>query len=66
MTLTLETEAVTYEEAQQALRRVYGKEDSEPTAPSRSRSRPPYAGKFVLEPVPESCGARSATAEARL
>ncbi|MEJ8640118.1 hypothetical protein [Streptomyces sp. MS2.AVA.5] len=48
MKLVLDTDTITYEEAQQTLRSLYGRDSS----PEASVRRPPYPGKFVLEPLP--------------
>ena len=49
MKLLLDTDTISYEEAQRTLRAVYGA----PSRTSPSVARPPYAGKLVLEPLPE-------------
>ncbi|WP_328863246.1 hypothetical protein [Streptomyces sp. NBC_00306] len=48
MKLVLDTDTITYEQAQRTLRSLYGRESS----PEASVRRPPYSGKFVLEPLP--------------
>lgn len=49
MQLTLDTDTITFEDAQAALRDAYGRDAHPGSAPP---VRPPYAGKFVLEPLP--------------
>ncbi|MET9669652.1 hypothetical protein ABZY19_30530 [Streptomyces sp. NPDC006475] len=48
MKLVLDTDTITYEEAQRTLRSLYGRDSS----PEASERRAPYSGKFVLEPLP--------------
>jgi hypothetical protein len=50
MKVIIDTDTVTYEDAQTALRSAYGRDVHPSSAPP---PRPPYAGKLVLEPLPE-------------